>query len=195
MPFVTFHAGIARPYELPPPPGVREQAKVANASPLRPAERSADDIPAALRRYNAQAQRSKRAAKSLREILAGDVMSAPVESLPEDATLASARALFRLRQFRYVPVVSPETHPVGMLTDRQPFLRSQVDRGLVRDTMLTDVITTTPDTGLRDLLRVMVHAQLGALPVTTEAQVLIGIITTSDVLRTIAATDNLDLWA
>ena len=122
-------------------------------------------------------------------------MSAPVESLPEDATLASARALFRLRQFRYVPVVSPETHPVGMLTDRQPFLRSQIDRGLVRDTMLTDVITTTPDTGLRDLLRVMVHAQLGALPVTTEAQVLIGIITTSDVLRTIAATDNLDLWA
>ncbi|MGB1699736.1 MAG: HPP family protein [Nannocystaceae bacterium] len=196
VPFVTFHGGIARPYELPPPPGIQEQAKVANASPLRASDRAGDEIPAALRRYNAQSRQSREAEKkTLRSMVARDIMTSPVQSLPEDASVAAARGLFRLRKFRYVPVVSPETHPIGMLTDRDTFLLSDVNRGLVRDVMRRDVITTTPDTSVQDLLRVMVHAELGALPVTETDEVLVGIITTSDVLRAIADADSLDLWA
>lgn len=196
MPFVTFHGGIARPYELPPPPGTQEQTKVANASPLRPSDRPGDEIPAALRRYNAQSRHSSEPEKkSLRAMIATDIMTTPVQSLPEDANVATARGLFRLRKFRYVPVVSPDTHPIGMLTDRDTFLLSDVNRGLVRDVMRRDVITTTPDTSVQDLLRVMVHAKLGGIPVTTEEKVLVGIITTSDVLKAISDANTLDLWA
>ena len=196
MPFVTFHGGIARPYELPPPPGVQEQTKVANASPLRPSDRPGDEIPAALRRYTEQSRQSREDhKKALRAMVATDIMTSPVQSLPEDASVATARGLFRLRKFRYVPVVSPETHPIGMLTDRDTFLLSEINRGLVRDVMRRDVVTTTPDTSVQDLLRVMVHAKLGALPVTTADKVLVGIITTSDVLQAIADADTLDLWA
>jgi CBS domain-containing protein len=196
VPFVTFHGGIARPYELPPPPGVRDQTKVANASPARPSERAGDEVPAALRRYAEHSKQSReQETKTLRAMVASDIMTSPVQSLPDDANVSTARGLFRLRQFRYVPVVSPETHPIGMLTDRDTFLLSDVNRGLVRDVMRRDVITTTPSTSVQDLLRVMVHAKLGALPVTTDDNVLIGIITTSDVLRAIADVDSLDLWA
>ena len=61
--------------------------------------------------------------------------------------------------------------------------------------MRGDVLTATPETSLRDLLRVMVHAELSALPITDAQRRLVGIITTSDILRTIEELDDLDLWA
>lgn len=196
MPFVSFHAGVARPYEMPPPPSASDQSRVANSPPLKPAEDAAQGSSAALRRYEAQAQQaSQNPQRSLRDVVAGDIMSQPVQSLPTDASVASARALFRLRKFRYVPVVSHEDIPVGMLTDRDTFIHATRDYGVVGDIMRGDVITATPETSLRDLLRVMVHAELSALPITDAQRRLVGIITTSDILRTIEELDDLDLWA
>ena len=82
-----------------------------------------------------------------------------------------------------------------MLTDRDTFIHATRDFGVVGDIMRGDVLTATPETSLRDLLRVMVHAELSALPITDAQRRLVGIITTSDILRTIEELDDLDLWA
>ena len=61
--------------------------------------------------------------------------------------------------------------------------------------MSREVLTATPDTPIRDLARMMVHAKVGAIPIVDEHRVVVGIVTTTDVLGCVVNEAPLDLWA
>jgi len=195
MPFLSVTAGISRPFELPP----RQQAgveRVANAAPLRPVasgEHPDGPVVRSLRAYRAQ---SEAAASGGRHpaTTARDLMTSPVETLPGDASVAAARALIRLRGFRHVPVVSPHGETVGMLSDRDLFGETAENCDLVGDLMRTEVLVATPDTHVRDLARVMVHAKVSALPIVGGDRTLVGIVTTTDLLDAIVNEAPVELW-
>lgn len=55
-----------------------------------------------------------------------------------------------------------------------------------KDIMQRDVVTVTPETPIRALLRVLVDAQISGIPVVTEAGDILGVVSATDVVRVAA---------
>ena len=199
MPFVSLVSGVAHPY-ITPVHVSDAVAPVANVAPLHEGVSSAatqagqGEGSRAATAYRAQRDGRDEADTRQPALVAGDLMSRPVQTVPEDASLSSARALIRLRRFRHLPVVSPHGVPVGMLSDRDLLAEPPANALLVRDIMTRDVLSATPTTQLRDIAQVMVAERIGALPVVDEDRVLVGIVTTSDILAAIVRGAPVDLW-
>jgi len=105
----------------------------------------------------------------------------PVTVSPQD-TLATAQEKMAAGQFRRLPVVH-EGILVGILTDRD--IRRYVgveERTRVRAAMTETPLTVSPQTTVEEAVQFMLKHQISGLPVVENGKV-IGIITTSDVLR------------
>jgi acetoin utilization protein AcuB len=137
-------------------------------------------------------------------LLARDLMTAPVVTLPSDSTLAEAWALMQRRKFRHVPVSSVHGTLVGLVSDRDLLRHAPELLGVspagpsvhrrLAEVMTSRVISATPATEIRDIARVMVDERIHAVPIIDSARRPIGILTTRDLLRGIAAPGSLELW-
>ncbi len=139
-------------------------------------------------------------------ILAQEVMSAPVVSLPSEAKLFEAQDLIRHRRFRHLPVTTGEGQVIGMLSDRD------VWRGLADPTvyklsagavpahtpihrfMSHPVLVARPISEVRAIARVMFEEHIGAMPIVGEAGELKGMLTRSDILRVLIAHLDFEQW-
>jgi len=124
-------------------------------------------------------------------------MTRPVITMAEDQTLREAIALMQRHRIRHVPIVSGEAI-LGILTDRDvkratPSLLSGVSQAefdqvlhttTVSHVMTRNPYTITPSTSLRDAIKLMLDRRFSSLPV-VEAGRLIGILTVTDLLRTL----------
>ncbi len=196
MPFIHLIAGVPEPYRPPPPPAIREVSAVATARGAAPVEPGSASGPGrtaeAAYRHSAEA-----AAGADRQpaVLARQIMTASVVTLPPDAALAEAWEIVRRRRFRHVPVLTREGRLVGILSDRDLFRAGEGRPGLrVADAMSTRVLTATPDTEIREVARVLVAERIGCLPIVGPAHELVGILTTTDVLRCVVHHAPLELW-
>lgn len=140
-------------------------------------------------------------------LFAHQIMTSPVMTLTPQSVVAEALKLLQVRQFRHVPVVSPEGVLVGMISDRD-ILRYV--GGLTEDyeqrqgipnindpighLMKTHVLTASVDTDVRYIARLFVEQRVGAMPIVKNGD-LVGIITRSDVLRAVMRHFVLELWA
>ena len=123
--------GIHSPYV----PGLIPRRKIVKVSKaVGPAQvktegRSfpSDDASPQISHYVQAYERALAFAKSTQtKIVARDLMSSPVITLPVMATLAQAWDLVHTRRFRHIPIVSPENSLVGILSDRD-LLRGTVN--------------------------------------------------------------------
>ncbi len=136
-------------------------------------------------------------------LVARQIMSPHVITLPPAAAIAEAWDLFRRRRFRHVPIVTAEGAIVGMVSDRD--LLGGARRGVagdsagppvaVQDLMSHLVLTATADTEIRECARAMSSERVSALPIVDGAHRLVGILTTSDILRCLTQNAPVDLWA
>jgi CBS domain-containing protein len=124
-------------------------------------------------------------------------MTRSVVTMDEDQSLREAIALMQRHRIRHVPIVSGDAI-LGILTDRDvkratPSLLSGVsqeefDRVLstttVSHVMTRNPYTITLSTSLRDAVKLMLDRRFSSLPV-VEAGRLIGILTITDLLRTL----------
>ncbi|MCZ6760570.1 MAG: CBS domain-containing protein [Gemmatimonadetes bacterium] len=126
----------------------------------------------------------------------------PITVQPE-TSLRKALELLQARQIRHLPVVRGK-RLVGIITDRdlRQLLPSPLatpeelerfgsdgTRVKVRDVMNRRILSVTPDTRIHRAARLMVEHRIGCLPV-LRGSTLVGIITTIDLLRTIAGEDR-----
>lgn len=153
-----------------------------------------------------QARQQPRARRRARTV--SELMSHPVVTLTTDDSIGTAWDLISDRGFRHVPVVGAEGTPeagrlVGMVSDRDllrvagtPDHQPQGDvRGrALRTLMSTPVLAAAPDTPVREAARVMFEAMAGSLPVVSENGQLEGILTSSDILRSLVAQAPLEVW-
>jgi acetoin utilization protein AcuB len=128
------------------------------------------------------------------ELYVRDFMTAPSESLSQDASLLDAAIIFRRSGFRHLPVVDAD-RVVGIISERDiqrlsPSLISKVSQeeynGVLRNTTLKQVMTrdpatVTPETQLGEAASILKDRKLGCLPVVRDGS-LIGIITVVDML-------------
>lgn len=105
----------------------------------------------------------------------------PVTVSPQD-NLATAKAKMRAGKFRRLPVVE-EGKLVGILTEgdiREH--RGSLEGSQVKICMTEGLLTVAPGTTLEEAAGTLLNHKIGGLPV-LEGGRLVGIITTSDVLR------------
>src|SRR5690349_4056376 len=125
-----------------------------------------------------------------------DLMTAAVTTVGRNESLKSADDVMRLGRIRHLPVVDDDGTLAGIVSQRDLFhsglLRAlgygtharerALEDSLVKEAMKTEVVTTTPDTPLRDAGSVMLERKIGCL-VVLEAGKIVGIVTEADFVR------------
>ena len=123
-----------------------------------------------------------------------DIMIKEVATLDVDDELSLANDIMRLGRIRHLPVVSGESL-VGIISERDLFRTSlaqalgygnkdtrEVMKTLhIRDVMVKQLITVSPETDLKDAVALMVERKIGCLPV-VQGNKLLGLITETDIL-------------
>lgn len=137
-------------------------------------------------------------------ILARDLMTSPVVTLPSDATVVEAWALMTRRSFRHLPISSLHGTLVGMVSDRDLIrhapdlviagVQSTAAQRRLAEIMSPRVLSATPTTDIREIARVMMDERVGALPILDPNRHPVGIISKQDLLRGLANHEPLELW-
>lgn len=114
----------------------------------------------------------------------GDWMVRDVVTVTQDHTIQDCVDLMKKHSIRHLPVVE-NGRLVGLVTEgdlRQVFLASLIEELSIKDVMINDPITVTPDTEIEDAAKVIFYNKIGGLPVVDEQDRLQGIITVADIL-------------
>lgn len=126
-------------------------------------------------------------------ILAGQIMTAPVITLPPEASTDQAAAIIRDRRIAHIPIVTSDGRVAGILTDRD-LMRATPPTRAVKTVMATEVVAASPDTPIREVARILVERRIGCVPIVAAQLQLVGIVTRTDVLRCVINQKPLDLW-
>jgi CIC family chloride channel protein len=119
----------------------------------------------------------------MRTTAVGRIMTADVETLGGDATVADALAAFSATGHGAYPLVDGDGGCAGIVT-RSDLLRPGLDGGApVATIATTDPVTATPDTLALDALHLILQEEVEHLPVVSGGR-LVGICTRTDLLRT-----------
>lgn len=155
------------------------------------------------RQLRQQAEQAYRSVDELPQrpanVTAAAIMTAPVMTLPPDATIADALAMFEQQQFRHIPIVSSDGRLIGIVSDRDLWRSlATVPQAVTRDSSLqavmsSRVLAASSDTDVRYIARLFVEQRIGALPVADDGA-LKGIVTRSDVLAAVMRHYRLHLW-
>jgi len=128
-----------------------------------------------------------------------EYMVTPVITVTLDTLIDDALRTMHQHHIRRLPVVD-NGKLVGLITRHRlreavPFsaiplsiwrTHYQLSKMKVRDVMITDVITVTPDTTIEEASALVEKHKIGTLPVIDERKNVVGIITSTDLLRLMA---------
>ncbi len=121
--------------------------------------------------------------------IVAEIMTTPVQTVAPGVAALVAKDLLRRRRIRHLPVVR-DGKLIGILSDRDPFLEGR----RVDEIMTSKVLTARPDTEIRDAARMLAEERIGCLPVVDASGAVLGIVTTTDVLRWVVRNAPLELW-
>lgn len=133
---------------------------------------------------------------------AAQIMSRPVTVLRPDQAIAQAWRTLQRQQIHQAPVVDDSHRLIGMVSERDLLTAIDVDGDQVLDTlqrrvadvMTTPVVAAAPVTDIRRIAAAMLEGRLSAVPILSEAEAIIGIVSRSDVLRAVTSDPPLSLW-
>jgi len=123
-------------------------------------------------------------------LLARDIMSTPVKTIPMYISMEEAEKIMLRYGHSGMPVVE-EDEIVGVISRRDVDKAKTHNLGHapVKGFMTTGVISVEPDTPVREIQRIMVEYDIGRLPVVNNVGKLIGIVSRTDILRTLHGDD------
>jgi CBS domain-containing protein len=122
------------------------------------------------------------------------VMTRRPDTVGPEEPLGDAAGLMVSGGYRHLPVVDPDGRLVGMLSERDlrarlgselerfPEVGRQLLSETVEGTMRPNPITVGRSARLRDVLEILIDDRVGALPVTDDADRLVGIVSYVDLL-------------
>jgi len=125
-------------------------------------------------------------------LVAVDVMTRFPTTIRENNTVRDALKTIHDLDVRHLPVVNDDRELVGIISDRDLHRPPPVDldplgsRWLdlpIANIMSSDVLTVTTESGLREIVALMLDQKVGAVPVLSPDGALVGIVSYIDLLR------------
>lgn len=131
------------------------------------------------------------------------MMTTDVLSVEETDLLSNLLESLQVLRFRHLPVTDGN-RLIGLLTERDLLRlsasnilphRAQQDEALlgrfrVRDVMVRDIVTVSPETPVAAAAKLLLDKRLGCLPVVNAANELVGIVTSSDFVAAVSKAAN-----
>jgi len=136
-------------------------------------------------------------------LLARQLMTAPVQTLPETAMASDAWTLFQHNPFHHIPIVDEHGQLIGILTDNDlltlssTLTQSQAFNPAttqVKQIAQTQVISSSATTGIRELADLMVTRRVGCVPIVNDQHQVEGLVTRTDILRALVQQAPIELW-
>lgn len=154
---------------------------------------------------NPYQQEAEPPARRQRVVLVAELMSQPVQTLTETATLLQAWQQLSAAGIQHLPVLTAAGTLGGLVTALDllrstsvlataPGARPRLLTTSVSEIMTRQVIVARPDTEVRLLAAAMNSHHIGCMPVLDDGETLVGIVTRSDLLRVLGNHEPLDLW-
>jgi acetoin utilization protein AcuB len=134
---------------------------------------------------------------------AHQLMSHPATTIRTDMDILEARLFFQEKGVNQMPVMDAQHSIIGMLSienllqfiivdgDKIQYLKGKT----VADAMSMEVITADPVSDIRRIAQAMQEYRLHAVPIVDERDVLIGIVSRSDILRALTNDPPLNIWS
>ncbi|WP_300453510.1 CBS domain-containing protein [Accumulibacter sp.] len=130
------------------------------------------------------------------------IMQRQIVSLTSTDAVEHAWRVLLERRIHQAPVLDPGYRLVGIVSERDLLTVLNVEEGRVRDVlarqvsdvMTTPVVSADPITDIRRIAWVMLEYQVDGVPIVNDAQLLVGFVSRSDILRAIITDPPLSLW-
>lgn len=146
--------------------------------------------------YRAQQEAQKEPSQVF---LLSDIMSSNVATLDQNATVADAWQLFQQHGFHHIPITDDNNTVLAMLSDRDilqgPGKQENINSENIMRFATQQVFCFSPDTDIRQATRTLYEYDLGALPVISDEHEILGIVTRTDIIKTVSHYGPLELWA
>ena len=127
----------------------------------------------------------------MQSITLGKIMTKNVISLSQGDSIQRAYELMLQEDIRHIPVIDHDRRLVGVMSDRDILVDASTGHDnklrtaelLVSEIMNPDVITANESDSLQHGIQLMLDRKIHSLPIVAQNNNLIGIITTTDILR------------
>jgi CBS domain-containing protein len=137
---------------------------------------------------SAYQQQVKTFEKSKKRVYAKDLMKSPVHFALNKSLASEAIALMKKFGFRHLPIYDSSNNLVGLLSDRE--LIGSNEKSLCEDLMIPKVLVALQTARIQEIAHIMLDEKINSLPIVDDNHVVTGIITQSDILRFVIASDN-----
>ena len=118
---------------------------------------------------------------------ARDIMSHPPHCISQDKTMKEALEIMETYTYRHLPVIDSKGPLVGILSDRDLLKqRREAPTKKIHQLMSSNVLTALESARIQDVVRIMLHEKIGALPILNEDYQLTGILSQTDILKVVA---------
>jgi len=111
-----------------------------------------------------------------------EVMTKTVITVRKNTLIKEAVTFLSENKISGLPIVDEENHVLGMITEADILAR---DGEKVEDIMTSPALTTTPDTDIRDVARILNEKKIKRLPVIDNQNKIIGIISRADIMKAV----------
>ena len=132
-----------------------------------------------------------------------DIMTQDVISIDNSHTLKEVYMLLDEKKIAQIPITSIDKKIIGLVDSR--FILSLFVQNLsnahntfnkkLKDINFPEIITTHPDTDLKEVIKLMLDFRLGALAVVNEEGELKGIVSKSYIFKAMSSIPQLEIWS
>ncbi len=135
-------------------------------------------------------------------VKAREIMSENVLTITKDRPISEAWDLMKTHEIHHLPVVDNGLL-IGLCTSNSILFRSilskdggleEIKNEIVEQVMVNRVLTTHGHTDIRKVAFMMSEYKLGCLPIMSETEQLIGIVTLSDIVKRLAEEPPIELY-
>ena len=133
-----------------------------------------------------------------RAVYAKEIMQTRIATVTQDTPLSKVLDVVLNNNMLHIPVIQKGGKLAGMITYFN-LLQSTTRQNMPLDThairvMNSRVLTATGNTTLHELSRVMVMEHVDAVPILDNAQKLVGLVTTTEMMECIVHHSKLNVW-
>ena len=131
------------------------------------------------------------------------IMNKEIFYVNSQTTVEETYNILYAKNIRQLPIIDEGGKIKGMVSQKDildliindiEHLSHSIKKTL-NDLILPDVIATDPITDIRRVAKVMTDFNLNAMPIVNDDEILVGIVSRTDILRTVASVPPMQLWA